>query len=143
MFTFTLDKVSSYVFGSVEVSEHVTGQGEHVTGSEHVTDTDTDTRRVTPLLLTHSALTDRVAPLEDEIVRLKSLCLVFAERLAQLEREDVQHSPSLAARHKSEEHIQHSPSLAASSKSGSALKRRASDENGHSEQDRALKKKRT
>lgn len=157
-FTFMMDKVSAYSFGSVEVR----GESE-IDQSPHA-----------PLLLTHEALLGRVQPMEAEILRLKSLCLVFAERLAQLEGNHVAESGDQLKEGTKEEanrefnkefnkelnstsksspsnksHMQHSPSLS-NHKSGSALKRRLSEEQPHETSDnnnsndsRAHKKKRT
>jgi hypothetical protein len=138
-----MDKVSAYSFGSVEVrGESETDQSSHA-----------------PLLLTHEALLGRVQPMEAEILRLKSLCLVFAERLAQLEGNHVAESGDQLKEGTKEEanrefnkefnkelnstsksspsnksHMQHSPSLS-NHKSGSALKRRLSEEQPHETSD--------
>lgn len=145
-----MDKVTAYSFGTVEVTATESDAAhENNNGSSNVSAN-------TPLLLTHEALVSRVQPMEAEILRLKSLCLVFAERLAQLEGEDASAGDKPSSEHKNspshKSHIQHSPSLTSAqsnSKSGSALKRRLSEEplpesdSNNNSDARAHKKKRT
>lgn len=147
-----MDKVSAYSFGSVEVTVSEDGTSSHTASTN------------TPLLLTHEALITRVQPMEAEILRLKSLCLVFAERLAQLEGSEgtnsggvnsnsngVNNNSELKSPGSSKSHMQHSPSLAASKSGSGALKRRLSedqmnesnDSNNNNSDSRAHKKKRT
>lgn len=134
-----MDKVSAYSFGSAEVR----GEGE------------ADQSAHAPLLLTHEALVARVQPMEAEILRLKSLCLVFADRLAQLEGSHADEGEPLSREHgtkhsPSTNKALHAPTLAASKSASGALKRRLSEEqphesseNNNSNESRAYKKKRT
>ena len=141
-----MDKVSAYSFGSVEVTVNA---GDSVN----------DANNTTPLLLTHEAMVSCMQPMEAEILRLKSLCLVFAEKLAQLEPhlESIQPTnqsvdnnvPNNQSSISNRSHIQHSPSVVnhmGNKLSGSAGKRRLNEEDDNNNGDNdshTHKKKRT